>query len=448
MPELLVPAHFTPREYQQELFDARKDGYKRIMARWCRRGGKDTTCYCIMVSEMLQRVGSYYYFFPTYQQGRKALWEDMENDGFRKIHHFPPELMKRVNNQEMMFEAPNGSVFRIVGLDNVDTVVGTNPVGCVFSEFALQDPRGWDYISPILAANGGWAIFNSTPRGMNHMYEMEEYAKNSDNWFVSVKTIDDIGEYEKRKDEIKERLHQKGKQFVDQEYYVSYNSGSTGSVYNHNITKCREEGRVGEFPYNSNYPVYTFWDLGYHDPTSIWFVQYIQDKIVFIDYWEGKEKDIPDIMRDIRSKPYDYMTHWLPHDAENNYGLGQTKRDLIESCLRSNQISGLTSVLKTSSGTSRKPPVAQGIDSVQTRFARYHFNVGTCSEALKKLSLYHYRHDDKRNIFLPEPVHDDSSHCADALRLEATVAQEDYTSNYSSYNQHKTFYETYDPFEN
>jgi len=32
----------------------------------------------------------------------------------------------------------------------------------------LQDPRAWDFIRPILAENGGLAVFNFTPRGANH----------------------------------------------------------------------------------------------------------------------------------------------------------------------------------------------------------------------------------------------------------------------------------------
>lgn len=45
-----------------------------------------------------------------------------------------------------------------------NSLVGTNPQGCVFSEYALQDPRAYQLIRPILTANGGWALFISTPR--------------------------------------------------------------------------------------------------------------------------------------------------------------------------------------------------------------------------------------------------------------------------------------------
>jgi hypothetical protein len=82
---------------------------------------------------------------------------------------------------------------RVVGTDDVDKLVGVNPVGCVFSEYSLQDPRAWDLIRPILAENGGWALFLYTPRGRNHGHDMIEMAKRNPNWFAEVLTIDDTG---------------------------------------------------------------------------------------------------------------------------------------------------------------------------------------------------------------------------------------------------------------
>jgi phage terminase large subunit len=52
----------------------------------------------------------------------------------------------------------NGSLFRIVGMDNLDSIVGTNPIGTVWSAYSLQNPKGWDFIRPILTENGGWAL--------------------------------------------------------------------------------------------------------------------------------------------------------------------------------------------------------------------------------------------------------------------------------------------------
>jgi hypothetical protein len=65
--------------------------------------------------------------------------------------------------------------------------VGTNPVGVVFSEYSITKKEVWDLIRPILAENGGWAIFNFTPRGLNHAYTLMQQAKDyPDTWWVGV----------------------------------------------------------------------------------------------------------------------------------------------------------------------------------------------------------------------------------------------------------------------
>lgn len=68
-----------------------------------------------------------------------------------------------MNGSEMKIRFKNGSLLQLVGSDNFDSLMGTNPQGIVFSEYALQDPRAYQFMRPILAANAGWALFISTP---------------------------------------------------------------------------------------------------------------------------------------------------------------------------------------------------------------------------------------------------------------------------------------------
>ncbi len=159
------PYKFTPRPYQMGMFQALNSGFKRIVAIWHRRAGKDKSLMNLLATQAAQRRGSYFYFFPTYQQGRKIIWDGMDRDGFPFIEHIPRELVKTKNSSEMKVVMTSGSIIQVVGTDNIDSIVGTNPIGCVFSEYSLQDPRGWDYIRPILRENGGWSAFNYTPRG-------------------------------------------------------------------------------------------------------------------------------------------------------------------------------------------------------------------------------------------------------------------------------------------
>ena len=99
---------------------------------------------------------------------------------------FPKEMRQvenPINNSDMQIRMRNGSIYQVVGSDNYDSLVGTNPVGVIFSEFAVADPKAWDYIRPILAENGGWALFIYTPRGKNHgkkLFDMAALYKKRD----------------------------------------------------------------------------------------------------------------------------------------------------------------------------------------------------------------------------------------------------------------------------
>ena len=160
MREITIPYNYTPRPYQENLFDCIANGFRRAVAVWCRRSGKDKTLINLIIKEAMKRVGVYYYFFPTYNQGRKVMWDGIDRDGFKYMDHIPPELRDGdPNKAEMKQRLINGSLFQIIGTDNIDAIMGTNPVGCVFSEYALQNPAAWDLIRPILAENGGWAVF-------------------------------------------------------------------------------------------------------------------------------------------------------------------------------------------------------------------------------------------------------------------------------------------------
>ena len=84
-----------------------------------------------------------------------------------------------------------GFIFRWWEGGIVDNILGYNPYGCVFTEYSIHQENVWNLIRPILAFNGGWAIFNFTPRGTNHAYKLLELAKGNKNWFTQVLTVDD-----------------------------------------------------------------------------------------------------------------------------------------------------------------------------------------------------------------------------------------------------------------
>jgi len=195
---------------------------------WHRRSGKDKVCFNYMIKKACERVGTYFYFLPEYSQAKKVIWENIDNDGFRMLDHIPAELLKKKpNDTELKAELVNGSIIQLIGADNFEkSGVGTNPVGIVMSEYSVNKPEVWNFIRPILTINGGWAIFNFTPRGQNHAFKMLELAKGNPEWFTQVLTVDDTGVLT-AEDIDRERAEGMPEAMIDQEYFCKFIESAT-----------------------------------------------------------------------------------------------------------------------------------------------------------------------------------------------------------------------------
>lgn len=204
-----MPNKWAPRPHQKPLWDyffgpgqMEKKG-KRAFALWSRRLGKDSTAINIMATSAVLQPGLYYYMGPTQKQVRKIVWDNIDAKGRRVIDQaFPPAIrMKKggCNDQDMIIRLPHpdnpdevGSIIQLLGSDNYNSIVGSNPRGIIFSEWAIAErPEAYDYFAPILAENGGWAIFPTTPRGMNHAFKLYQGAVRNDNWYAERVTCED-----------------------------------------------------------------------------------------------------------------------------------------------------------------------------------------------------------------------------------------------------------------
>lgn len=240
--EVNIPHKFTPREYQMPLFQAMDGGIKRAILVWHRRAGKDKACWNYMIKRAFERVGTYFYFLPEYSQAKKVIWDNIDNDGFKMLDHIPENLIKSTNATELKATLINGSVIQLIGADNFHkSGVGTNPVGVVLSEYSINNPAVWNFIRPILAVNGGWAIFNFTPRGQNHAYQLMEMAKDNEEWFVQKLTIEDTGILTEE-DMDRERREGMSQAMIDQEYYCKFIESATSFFKNINEVCTLEEG--------------------------------------------------------------------------------------------------------------------------------------------------------------------------------------------------------------
>jgi len=192
---------------------------------WPRRNGKDLICFNVAIAKAVQRVGLYYYMAPYYNQVRQIIWEGTDGSGRRFLDYIPGELIESKTKIDMRINLFNGSQIKLCGSDNIDSIVGTNPIGIVFTEFSLHKPEAWEYLRPILAENGGWAIFNGTPRGMNHFFALAQKAEKDPEWFYERLTCEDTGIPTKEAIE-KERRDGMPESLVQQEFFTSWTSSS------------------------------------------------------------------------------------------------------------------------------------------------------------------------------------------------------------------------------
>lgn len=396
---------FKPRPYQVPLITAIENkGYKRVLAIWPRRAGKDIVAFNLALRTCLKKTCVVYYIFPTYAQAKKVIWDSITNTGKRILDFIPDEIIESKNSQEMKIRFKNGSLLQLVGSDNYDGLVGTNPQAVIFSEYALQDPRAYQFLRPILVANGGWAMFLSTPRGRgNHLYELFQIASNSQDWFVSKLTVDDtqhISLYDIGKEKAEGLISD---DMIQQEYYTSFDMGIEGAYYSKYVDKARLEGRIGIVP-PENFKVHTAWDLGVRDSTTIIFFQVVGQTVRIIDCYENSKVGLEHYAHLLQQKPYTYGRHIAPHDIKvRELGSGMTRLE------KAKQLGINFTVAPDVS-------IADGIEAVRSTFPKFWIDEKACSPLIKAIESYRQEYDSKRRVYQNHPLHDWSSHWADALR--------------------------------
>jgi hypothetical protein len=399
---------FKPRDYQKALCDAFENkGYKKIIAIWPRRAGKDIVAFNLMIRAALNKIGVFYYILPTYSQGRKIIMDSISSSGQRFLDFIPPELITGTNSQEMKIKLVNGSLIQVVGSDNVDSLVGTNPMGVVFSEYALQDPTAYQFVRPILAANNGWAMFISTPRGKNTFWEMYQIASHSPEWFVSKLTLDDTNHIPLSEIEKDRQEGLMSEDLIQQEYFTSFTMGVEGSYYAKYLDRMRLKGQIGVVPWEPGFKVNTAWDLGVRDSTTIIFYQVVGQTVRLIDCYEKSKEGLEHYAKILQEKPYQYGRHFAPHDiAVREFGTGMTR---IEKAKQ----------LGINFTTAPNVGVEDGVEAVRSSFAKIWIDEVKCGPLIKALENYRQEYDAKKKIYNTRPLHDWSSHFSDAMRYLA-----------------------------
>ena len=94
---------YNARWYQEQFESAMFSGKRRAYLLYHRRCGKDYSCFMFTVYCALRDTpGVYFYILPTYTQGKKVIWDGIDESGKRLLEYIPQEILDGKPNQTEM----------------------------------------------------------------------------------------------------------------------------------------------------------------------------------------------------------------------------------------------------------------------------------------------------------------------------------------------------------
>lgn len=394
-----VTLPFRPRPWQRPLIE---DPAKRIVAVVHRRAGKSTglmwrgikRALTIQRREPPPRI---IHTLPVQVQwARTGMWDVLARAG-RQIPG------TQVFKSDMRLVLPNGAIYQAGGMDKPDSWRGGYADEIILDEYDDTHAEGQaTAVEPMLADFGGVLVRSGTPKGFGRLKGAYERAATAPGWSRYLLRHQDTGVLSE--DAIQSLRDEMTAEEFAQEMECSFDAPNSGAYYAKALQQATDEGRIGAVPYDPKLPVWTAWDLGMDDSTAIWFVQASPGgEVRWIDYHEAGGVGLETYAAELARKPYVYAKHILPHDVDvRELGTGKSRLDVL----------GGLGVRPVKIVPAMAP--VERINALRLMLPRSRFDAVKCAVGLKM--LWHYRREwnAAAEMFRPNPVHDYTSHAADA----------------------------------
>jgi phage terminase large subunit len=349
---------------------------------------------------------TYAFVAPYRNQAKAVAWSAL-----RDLAGGVPGVM--FNESELRCDLPGQRRVMLLGADNPDALRGIGLDGAVLDEYGFADPEVFGrVIRPALTDRQGFVIFIGTPHGRNHFAQLYDRASTDPDslavlYTASQSHVLDPAELARAREDMSPDEYAS-------EFEAKFESGVRGAYYGALIDQAREQGRIRHVPYQPQAQVSTYWDIGVSDSTAIIFTQRLGSEVHIIDYLEGSGEGLQFYLRELQRKPYLYSAHWLPPDAAaRQYAAGAESLVAIAGRL------GLRPVR-----IAPRVDVETGIEKVRLLLPRVWFDAERCSRLLDALGAYRKAWDSKHQVYTRNPLHDWSSHAADAMRYMAIVLRD------------------------
>ncbi len=339
------------------------------------------------------------YLSPYLVQTKQVAWD------YAKYYSAPIPGVK-FNESELKITYPNGATLQLLGADNPDRLRGIYLDGIAMDEYAQIRPNLFtEIIRPALTDREGYAIFLGTPNGKNHFWEIAEVARSNPEWFITVHKASDTGYV--KDTELLDAAKIMSRDEYAQEYECSFEAAIKGAYYADEFKRITDEKRISKSVYNKDLPVYTAWDIGYKDDTAIIFYQLLGKEIRIIDSYSNSGLTLPEYVGVLRGKGYTYKTHFFPWDARiKPMSSGKSTMEVAREF-------GLEVEIAPSLG------VNEGIQQARMILERCWFDEDKTKDLVNALTQYRREYDEDKKSFRATPLHDWSSHFADAMRYLA-----------------------------
>jgi len=403
--KVVIP--YTPRPLQAEIHKE-LDRHRFAALVMFRRAGKTVLAcnhlirFAITCEKENPRC---YYIGPSAVQAKRVAWD--------YICHYASAIPDvKFNHTELRCDLPNGARIGLLSAETADALRGIYIDLAVFDEYALHPQNVWpEIVRPALADRKGKAIFVGTPAGHDAFFDLFMAAQHNDQWYTKLVKASETDILDQ--EELDAARDMMTVDQFNQEFNCSFEANIAGSIYGKEMTACMEEQRLTHVPYDPTVVVDTFWDLGVGDSTTIIFVQQTKGgQVRIIDCYEQNNEGLPHYAKILEQKGYQYGTHNAPFDIEvREMGSGKSRREVAYE-------------LGINFRVVPKLPLEDGIHAVQMLLPRCVFDVDATAVLLDSLRSYHRAYNQKTKTFRATPVHDASSHFADAMRYCAVGLKE------------------------
>ena len=338
------------------------------------------------------------YIAPTYQMAKRIAWE------YTKEYAAP--LIEQTHESELRVTLKNEAKIYLLGSENADALRGIYLDGAILDEYPLMRPSMVSQvIMPCLSDRQGWLVKMGTPRGKNHFYDSYRKSLADPKAFTMMLKASESGILPA--DELALIRSMMDDSDYQQEYECSFDAALKGAIYGLEMELAEKEGRIKEFELDPNLPVDVITDLGYTDDTVLIFFQQGPSGILVHEVYSNNEQEWDVYLDEMEAR--DVRDVYLPHDAKAKNL--QTGRSIVEQTIRRGYRPRIVPDHK----------LRDGISAARKLLPFVYWNRSLSNNAVEAMKSYRREWDDKLGCYRDRPVHDWSSHIADAFRYLGVV---------------------------